>query len=138
MSRHVVDRKRPSRRGPCCISRWVPMLRSPVSGSLEITHGPASGRAGRIPPPYVTEVGEEIDGGQLLGLRFEQTGLEADGHAGAAELPQGALQFDEVHGGGTSWAFRAMTSRSWVSSRMSGSTWRSVRGPGCRTIGPSP
>jgi 3-octaprenyl-4-hydroxybenzoate carboxy-lyase Rift-related domain len=57
------------------------------------------------------EVGEEIDGGQLLGLRFEQGGLEADGHAGAVELPQGALQFDEVHGGGTSWVFRAMTSR---------------------------
>ncbi len=44
------------------------------------------------------EAGEEIDRGQLLGLRFEQAGLQAGGDAGAAELAQGALQFDDVHG----------------------------------------
>ena len=49
--------------------------------------------------------------GQLLGLGLEQPGLEAGGHAGAAELAQGALQFDEVHVGISSWVFRAMTSR---------------------------
>ena len=36
--------------------------------------------------------------------------FEPGGHAGAAELAQGALQFDDVHGV-TSWVFRAMTSR---------------------------
>ena len=56
------------------------------------------------------ERGEEVDGRQRGGLGFEQTGLEAGGHAGAAELAEGALQFDEVHGV-ASWAFRAMTSR---------------------------
>ena len=48
--------------------------------------------------------------GQLLGLGFEQAGLETGGDAGAAELAQGALQFEDVHGV-TSWVFRAMTSR---------------------------
>ncbi len=57
------------------------------------------------------ERGEEVDGGQLLGLGLEQPGFEAGGHAGAAELAEGALQFDEVHVGISSWVFRAMTSR---------------------------
>jgi hypothetical protein len=56
------------------------------------------------------ERGEEVDGRQLGGLGLEQAGLEAGGHAGAAELAEGALQFDEVHGA-ASWAFRAMRSR---------------------------
>ncbi len=56
------------------------------------------------------ERGEEVDGRQLGGLGFEQAGLEAGGHARAAELAQGALQFDEVHAG-ASWVFRAMMSR---------------------------
>ena len=53
---------------------------------------------------------EEIEGRQLLGLRFEHAGLEPSGDAGAAELTQGALQLDDVHGV-ISWVFRAMTSR---------------------------
>jgi hypothetical protein len=35
--------------------------------------------------------GEEIDGGQRDGLGLQQPRLEAGGHAGAAELPEGAL-----------------------------------------------
>ena len=54
--------------------------------------------------------GEEVDGRQRGRLGFEQAGLEAGGHAGAAELAEGALQFDEVHEV-ASWALRAMTSR---------------------------
>ena len=42
---------------------------------------------------------------------WSSRGLEAGGHAGAAELAEGALQFDEVHVGISSWVFRAMTSR---------------------------
>src|SRR6516164_2245393 len=57
------------------------------------------------------ERGEEIDGGELLRLGLQQPGLEAGGHAGAAELAQGAVQFDEVHVGISSWALRAMRSR---------------------------
>ena len=41
----------------------------------------------------------------------EQTGFEPGGHAGAAELAQGALQFDDVHVGISSCVLCAMTSR---------------------------
>ena len=34
---------------------------------------------------------EKIDGGQLLGLRFEQAGLQPGGEAGAAALLQGGV-----------------------------------------------
>ena len=54
---------------------------------------------------------EEVERDELLRLRLEQPGLEAGGHARAAELAQGALQFDEVHVGIASWVLRAMTSR---------------------------
>src|SRR6266851_996862 len=57
------------------------------------------------------ERGEEVDGRPLVGLGLEQPRLQAGGHAGAAELPQSALQFDEVHVGISSWDFCAMTSR---------------------------
>ena len=50
-------------------------------------------------------------GASLRGLGLEQPRLEAGGHAGAAELAQGVLQFDEVHVGISSWVLRAMTSR---------------------------
>src|SRR5712691_10130028 len=56
------------------------------------------------------EAREEIDRGQLLGLGLEEARLEPGGQTGAAELAQGALQFDDIHGV-TSWVFRAMTSR---------------------------
>jgi hypothetical protein len=40
---------------------------------------------------FVTdERGEEIDRGEVLGLRLEQPWLQAGGHAGAAKLTQGA------------------------------------------------
>ena len=39
MSRQALLRKMPYFRGPFCISRYVPTLRSPVSGSIETTHG---------------------------------------------------------------------------------------------------
>jgi hypothetical protein len=55
------------------------------------------------------EAREEVERDELLGLRLEEPRLEARGHAGAAELAQGALQFDHVHDE-TSWVFRAMTS----------------------------
>src|SRR6266536_1619018 len=57
------------------------------------------------------ESGEEVDRRQLSGLGFEQARLEGGGHAGAAELAKGALQFDEVHEGISSWVRRAMRSR---------------------------
>ena len=65
-----------------------------------------------LPPDQLVldEAREKVDRRQLLGLRFEQAGLKPGGEAGAAELAQGALQFDDVHGV-TSWVFRAMTSR---------------------------
>jgi hypothetical protein len=56
------------------------------------------------------EARDEVDRRQLLGLRFDEAGFEGGGDAGAPELAQGALQFDDVHGV-TSWVFRAMTSR---------------------------
>jgi hypothetical protein len=43
-------------------------------------------------------------------LGLEEAVFEAGGHAGAAELAEGALQFDERHVG-TSWVFCAMTAR---------------------------
>ena len=57
------------------------------------------------------ERGEEVDRGEVLGLRLEQPWLQAGGHAGAPELTQSALQFDEVHVEIASWVFCAMTSR---------------------------
>jgi len=57
------------------------------------------------------ERGQEVDRGQRLGLRLEQARLEAGGHARAAELAEGALQFDEIHVGISSWVLWAMTSR---------------------------
>jgi hypothetical protein len=56
------------------------------------------------------EGGEEVDRGEFLGLSLEETAFEAGGHAGAAELAEGALQFDERHVG-TSWVFWAITAR---------------------------
>ena len=66
-----------------------------------------------LPPEQLVadERREEVDRGQLLRLGLEEPRLEAGGHTGAAELPQGALQFDEVHVGISSWVFCAITSR---------------------------
>jgi hypothetical protein len=56
------------------------------------------------------EGGEEVDRGQVLGLGLEEAAFEASGQAGAAELAEGALQFEERHVG-TSWVFCAITAR---------------------------
>src|SRR5262249_9421466 len=53
---------------------------------------------------------QEVDRGQLLRLGLEEAAFEAGGHPGAAELAEGALQFDEHHVG-TSWVFCAITAR---------------------------
>jgi hypothetical protein len=45
------------------------------------------------------ERGDEIDGRQFLGLRLAQARVEDGGHTGEAELPQGAIEFDEIHEG---------------------------------------
>jgi hypothetical protein len=57
------------------------------------------------------ELRETIERGEVLGLGLEQPGFEASGHAGAAELTEGVLQFDEVHVGLSSWVLRAIMSR---------------------------
>src|SRR5260370_19920754 len=96
-----------------------PAIEEPVLAALELV---------------LDERGKEVDGGELLRLGLQQPWFEAGGHAGAAELAEGTLQLDEVHVGRSSWVLRAMRSRYWVRSRMSGSTWRSVRGAaGCRS-----
>jgi hypothetical protein len=74
------------------------------------------------------EGGDEVEGGELLRLGLQQAGFKAGGHAGAAELTEGALQLDEVHVGISSCVFCAMKSRYWVRPRMSGSTWRRLSG----------
>ena len=55
------------------------------------------------------ERGDEIDGRHLLGLRLPQAGFEDGGHAGQAELPQGAIEFDQIHWGSP--VVRSMRSR---------------------------
>src|SRR5262249_2681162 len=56
------------------------------------------------------EAREEVERDEGLGLSLEQACLKPGGHAAAAELAQGTLQFDHVHEE-PSWVFRAMTSR---------------------------
>ena len=56
------------------------------------------------------EVGEKVERDEAVGLRFEQARFETGGHAGAAELAQGALQFEERHGAAPALS-RATTSR---------------------------
>ena len=45
------------------------------------------------------ERGDEIDGRHLFGLRLAQAGFEDGGHAGEPQLPEGAIEFDEIHCG---------------------------------------
>lgn len=44
------------------------------------------------------QAGEQIDGRHGFGLRLMQARFQHLGHAAQAELPQGALEFDKVHG----------------------------------------
>jgi len=62
-----------------------------------------------LPPEQLVahERGEEVDGGQLLGLGLEQPRLQPGGQAGKAELAERALPFDEVHLGTSSRVFCA-------------------------------
>ena len=55
------------------------------------------------------EHGEEVERRHLLGLGLEQAGLKGIGHAGEAELAEGAIDFDGVHG--VSLVLRSMRSR---------------------------
>ena len=55
------------------------------------------------------EGGDEIDGRHLLGLRLPQPRVEDRGHAGEAQLPEGAIEFDEIHYGSP--VVRSMRSR---------------------------
>ena len=43
--------------------------------------------------------GHEIDGHHLFGLRLAQPGVEDGGHAGKTQLPERAIEFDEIHDG---------------------------------------
>jgi len=45
------------------------------------------------------ERGEQVDGGELLGLGLEQARFEDVGHAGEAQLAQRLVYFDEIHAG---------------------------------------
>ncbi len=54
------------------------------------------------------ERGDEVDGGELLGLGLTQACLEDVGHAGEAQLAQRAIEFDEVHvGSPVFWSMRS-------------------------------
>ena len=54
------------------------------------------------------ERGDEVDGGELLGLGLAEPGLEDVGHAGEAELAEGVIEFDEVHAGSpVLWSMRS-------------------------------
>jgi hypothetical protein len=70
-------------------------------------------KAGLLDPPVeetilspeefiADEPGEEVERRQALGLRLQQARLEAGGHAGAAEVAEGALKFEQVHEGAPS------------------------------------
>jgi hypothetical protein len=43
------------------------------------------------------ERGDEIDGRHLVGLRLPQPRVEDRGHAGQPQLPQGAIEFNQIH-----------------------------------------
>ena len=55
------------------------------------------------------ERGDEIERRQLFGLGLAQAGFEDVGHAGEAELPERAIEFDEIHVGSP--VLRSMRSR---------------------------
>ena len=48
-------------------------------------------------------------GAMLLGLRLPEARFEDGGHAGEAELPERAIEFDEIHDGSP--VVRSMRSR---------------------------
>jgi hypothetical protein len=49
-------------------------------------------------PQFVgDERGDEVDGRELFCLRLAQPGFEDGRHARESELPEGAIEFDEIH-----------------------------------------
>ena len=73
---------------------------------------------------------DEIDRRERFGLGVLQADVQCVGHAGEAKLPEGLVEFDEIHDGSP--VLRSMRSRYSVSCRMSGSTCRSASGTGGR------
>ena len=56
--------------------------------------------------------GDQVDGSHGLRLSLQQTRFQHGGHAAQAQLHQGAIEFDQVHGWGSSkWM------RCWIRSR---------------------
>src|ERR1019366_5351352 len=73
--------------------------------------------------------GDQVDGRHVLRLRLQKAGFHHCGHAAQAQLYQGTIEFDQVHGlGSSNWIRCWIRSRYWVSSRMSGSTCHRLRG----------
>src|SRR5258708_29074360 len=73
--------------------------------------------------------GDQVDGRHVLRLRLQKTRFHHCGHAAQAQLYQGAIEFDQVHGLVSSkWIRCWIRSRYSVSSRMRGSTCRRLRG----------
>jgi hypothetical protein len=73
------------------------------------------------------ERGDEVQVRLALGGRALDADLQHVGHAREAQLAQRTIDFDDVHDGSPS-VMRQTRSRYWVSSRMSGSIWRSASG----------
>src|SRR5262249_50880473 len=88
------------------VSRRLPASRKPAS----VTRRSRSRSCLPADQFVLDQARDEIDWRQLLGLRLDKPGFEGSRDAGAPELAQSALQFDDVHGV-TPWVFRAMTSR---------------------------
>src|SRR5271167_72680 len=73
--------------------------------------------------------GDQVNGRHVFRLRLQKTSFHHCGHAAQAQLYQGAMEFDQVHGLGSSKLMRCwIRSRYWVSSRISGSTCLRLRG----------
>ena len=64
-----------------------------------------------LPPDQLVadEGREEVERGEPLGLGVPEPGLQDIGHAGEAELAEGAVEFDEIHD--VSPVLRSMRSR---------------------------
>ena len=63
-------------------------------GVLQAPGEEAVGAAGEL---VLEEEDEEVGGGELVGLRLDQAGLEARGHAAEGKVAQGAQEFGGVH-----------------------------------------
>jgi hypothetical protein len=73
-----------------------------VEGALRVSEArefvPALQQTILSPAEFVgDEDGDEIDRRHLLGLRLPQSRVEDGGHPGEPQLPEGAIEFDEIH-----------------------------------------